>query len=208
MRKLAITVSPHIHDGSSTKRIMLDVIIALIPALLAATIFFGPEALLLAVVTIFAAVIFEWSSRKIMKRDTTSIFDLTAVITGLIMALGLPANTPLWITVISVGIAIVVVKQFFGGVGRNLLNPALIGHVLVTTFAAYTGYPIAFSWLETTSSGVCAVTSATPLQLLSDGAALPSLAGLFLGAHAGCMGETSILALLFLMEKEVRERCY
>ena len=212
MSKLAVTASPHIHDGTSTKRIMLDVIIALMPALIAATIFFGPMVLLLAAVTISAAVLLEWIFCRIMKRDTGSIFDLTAVITGLIMVLSIPSNTPIWISVVGVGVAIIVVKQLFGGVGRNLFSPALVGHFVVVMLVAYgpdpqlahpwlamygTGYPLAMSWLEFYNyTGIHAVTSATPLQLLADGTGLPSLGELFLGIHAGVMGETSILALL------------
>ena len=212
MHKLTVTTSPHIHSGATTRRIMLDVIIALIPAFIAATIFFGPVVLRLAAVTISAAVLFEWIFCRIMKRDTSSIFDLTAVVTGLIMVLGIPSNTPMWISVVGVGVAIIVVKQLFGGVGRNLFNPALVGHIVVLKLAAYgpdfqpahpwlaiygTDYPLAMSWLDFINyPGVYAVTSATPLQLLADGTQLPSLGELFLGIHAGVMGETSILALL------------
>ena len=201
MRNLTVTVSPHIHDGSSTRRIMLDVIIATIPALVAATILFGPLALLLTAVTISAAVLFEWTSRRIMKRDTSSIFDLTAVITGLILALSIPANIPLWVAVISAGVAIVAVKQFFGGVGRNLLNPAMVGHAVAMQFAPRfvdpLGYPIAMTWLESSNYlGVDTVTMATPLQLLADGVPLPGFVELFLGVRPGTVGETSIPALL------------
>ena len=198
MSKLVVTASPHIHDGSSTNRIMIDVIIALVPALIAATIFFGPVVLLLTTVTISAAVLVEWVFLRIMKRDTSNIFDLTAVITALIMVLGIPSNTPLWISVVGVSVAIIVVKQLFGGVGRNLFNPALIGHIVVMMLVVYgAGYPLAMSWLDSPNYlGVDAVTSATPLQLLADGILPPNLGELFLGVHAGVMGETSILALL------------
>ena len=201
MRELSVTASPHIHDGSSTKRIMLDVIIALIPALIAATIFFGPMVLLLAAVTILAAVAFEWVSRRIMKRDTSSIFDLTAIVTGLIMVLGIPANIPLWISVAGVCVAIVAIKQFFGGVGRNLFNPALVGHIVVMEltriFVYPLSYPAAMTWMEPFGyAGADTISSATPLQLLADGDILPGLGELFIGIHGGAMGETSILALL------------
>jgi len=200
MRNLTQAPSPHIHDGSTVNRIMLDVIIALTPALVAAVIFFGPLALLLVAVTIFAAVFFEWISRRMMKRDASSVFDLTAVVTGLILALGIPANVPLWIGASSAFAAIVIAKQFFGGVGRNLLNPALIGHIvamrLARRFMYPLGYPVAMNWTESLNYwGADAVTMATPLQLLADGAALPSLWELFLGIHPGTMGETSVLAL-------------
>jgi len=190
---------------------MLDVIIALVPAFIVATIFFGPMVPLLTAVTIFAAVVFEWTFRKILKRDTSSIFDLTAVVTALIMVLGIPSNTPIWVTATSVAIAIIVVKQLFGGVGRNLFNPALVGHIVVTMLVTYvasdsrnfpllavygTGHPLAMSWLRVSGESIHALASATPLQLLVDGAPMPSLGRLFLGVHAGVSGETSVLALL------------
>jgi len=202
MRKLAVTTSPHIHDGSSVKRIMLDVIIALLPALIAATIFFGPMVLLLVTVTIAAAILFDWGFRRIFKRDGSNIFDLSVVVSAMIMALGIPANTPLWLSVAAVGVAIVAVKhiakRILCGVGRSMFNPALIGHIVVTSLAAYdAGYPAPMSWLESSSCfGVDAIASATPLQLLADGDALPGFGELFLGIHGGTMGETSILALL------------
>jgi len=201
MRDATITISPFIHDGSSTKRIMLDVIIALIPAFIAAVIFFGLQVFLLTATTIAAAVFAEFLYRLIAKRDTSSIFDLSAVVTGLIMALGIPANIPLWIAAASAATAIIVAKQLFGGVGRNLLNPALIGHIIVMQLAMRfvypLGYPIPMAWMESLGyRGVDTVTMATPLRLLERGMELPGLGELFLGIHPGCMGETSILALL------------
>jgi len=194
MTKLTVTASPHIQDGSSAGRIMLDVIIALMPALIAAVIFFGPRALLLTAGTVAAAVLAEMLSRRLMKRNTDSIFDLTAVITGLLLALSLPVSMPLWMAVIGAAVAIVIVKQFFGGVGQNFVNPAIAGR-LVLVFS----YPAAMSaaWVAPFAyRGVDAVTSATPLALLAQGYDAGSFLSLFLGVHAGSMGETSILALL------------
>ena len=180
---------------------MLDVIIALTPALIAATILFGPRVLLLTAVTISAAVLWEWLFRLITKRDRSSVWNLSAVVTGLVMALGIPANTPLWIAAVSAGVAIVVVKELFGGLGRNLINPALIGHIVTVQLARFfvspLGYPIPMAWMESLGyRGVDTVTMATPLRLLERGMELPGLRELFLGIHPGCMGETSILALL------------
>ena len=128
MRNLTTTVSPHIHDGSSTRNIMLDVIIALTPSLIAATIFFGSQALALATTTVLSTVFFEMVARRIMKKDVSTVFDLSAVITGLILALSLPANTPLPIAILGSAVAIVIIKQIFGGIlGRNPVNPALFG---------------------------------------------------------------------------------
>jgi len=194
-------VSPHIHDGSNTRRIMLDVIISLIPALIAATILFGPMVLLLTVATISAAVLFEWLFQLVAKRDTSSVFDLTAVVTGLILVLGIPSTVPLWMSAAGAGAAIIIAKHFFGGVGRNLINPALVGHFVIVRLARrspdYIGYPNPMAWMESLSDwGADVMTSATPLQLLVDGETLPGLGELFLGIHPGAMGETSILALL------------
>jgi len=191
---------------------MLDVIIALIPALIVSALFFGPMVLLLAATTIPAAVLLEWAFMRILKRDASGAFDLTAVVTALIMILGIPSNTPIWISVVGVAIAIIAVKQLFGGVGRNIFNPALVGHIAVTMLVAQglgesrgfpllatygAGHPLAMSWMGRHDYlDVHALSSATPLQLLADGAALPSLGELFLGVHAGVMGETSVLALL------------
>ena len=194
MRKLTVAASPHIQDGSSARRIMLDVVISLMPALIAATIFFGPRALLLTVVTTAAAVLSEIISRRIMKRNTDSVYDLTAVITGLLLALSLPVSMPFWMAVVGAAVAIVVVKQFFGGVGQNFVNPAIAGRLMLVL-----SYPIAMnaSWTAPFAyRGVDAVTSATPLALLAEGLSPGSLADLFFGFHAGSMGETSILALL------------
>ncbi|MCL2856591.1 MAG: RnfABCDGE type electron transport complex subunit D [Oscillospiraceae bacterium] len=202
MRKSATAASPHIHDGSSTKRIMLDVIIALVPASITATVFFGPAVLLLTAATIAAAVLFDWGFRRIFKRDVSNIFDLSVVVSALIMVLGIPSNTSLWLSILAAGVAIVVVKhvakRLLGGAGRSMFNPALIGHIVVTELTAYgTSYPTPMSWLESSSYfGADAMASATPLQLLADGNMLPSLWQLFLGLHGGTMGETSILALL------------
>jgi electron transport complex protein RnfD len=193
MKKLIVAASPHIQDGSSTRRIMLDVIIALMPAFIAAIIFFGPRVLLVTAVTITAAVVSEVISRKIMKRNTSSIFDLTAVITGLLLALSLPVSMPLWMACVGAVVAIVIVKQFFGGVGQNFVNPAIVGR-LVLMFS----YPIATnaSWTQPFAYlGVDAVTSATPLVLMTEGEST-GLLNLFLGIHSGSMGETSIVALL------------
>ena len=173
---------------------MLDVIIALTPALVAATIFFGPRVLIITTVTIVASVGFEYISRLVMKRSPDSIYDLTAFITGMLLALSLPVTMPLWMAVIGSFVAIVIVKQCFGGVGQNFVNPALTGRI-VLMFA----YPIATNatWVEPFSYlDYDTVTTATPLALMADGYSPGSMWDLFLGIHPGSMGETSILALL------------
>ena len=134
-KKLVVSASPHIRSERTTTRIMLDVIIALIPALIASVIFFGPKVLAVTATTVITAVLAEYISRKVMKRHNT-IGDLSAVVTGLILAFNLPSNVPLWIAAIGSVVAIVVVKQFFGGIGQNFANPAITARiVLLLSFA-------------------------------------------------------------------------
>ena len=205
MRSLTMTSPPHIHNGSSARRIMIDMIIALIPALVAATILFGPQALVLAIITVLSAVLFEVVIKRIMKKDISSVFDLSAVVTGMILAFSLPASIPLGLAVIGAFVSIVIVKQLIGGkLGRNLINPALGGRLVAMrlvavamAFSLGNGYPAPLAWLQSTYyNGVDAIASATPLQLLADGAALPGVGELFLGIRPGAMGETAIIALL------------
>jgi len=173
----------------STQKIMLNVIIALMPAVAASCIFFGPRALLLTAVCVVSSVLFEYFSRKLMKRDNT-IGDLSAVVTGVLLALNLPVTLPVWMAVIGSFIAIVVVKQLFGGLGQNFANPAITARiVLMVSFpAAMTNWVLPMSWK---GSSVDAVTGATPL-VSGDSSYLD----LFLGNVGGCLGETCALALL------------
>ena len=123
-KKLVVSASPHLRSTQTTTRIMLDVVISLIPALIAAIFIFGPRVLCVAAVSVSSAVLAEYVSRKVMKRHQT-IGDLSAVVTGLILALNLPSTIPYWIAAIGSIVAIVVVKQFFGGIGQNFANPAI-----------------------------------------------------------------------------------
>ena len=135
-KKLVVSASPHIRSTQTTTRIMLDVIISLIPALIAAMFIFGPRVLCVAAVSISSAVLAEYVSRKVMKRHQT-IGDLSAIVTGLILALNLPSTIPYWIAAIGSVVAIVVVKQFFGGIGQNFANPAITARiVLLLSFGA------------------------------------------------------------------------
>ncbi len=200
---ITVSSSPHIRDGSKTSRIMLDVVIALIPALLAAVAFFGFRALLVVAVSVLTAVICEWLSRRIMKREQT-LGDWSAVVTGLLLAFNLPPTIPLYIAAIGSAVAIVVVKQMFGGLGQNFVNPALAARIILTL-----SFPAAMTrWVVLSGSDL--VSAATPLALLksgAEGAALPSYLDLFLGHGGGCIGEVSILALLigaaYLMVRRV-----
>ncbi len=190
-QKLTVSASPHFRSRQTTSGIMLDVIIALVPSLVAAYIIFGVRTLLLSAVSVAACVIFEYLSRRIMKRHNT-ISDLSAVVTGLLLAFNVPATMPVWMVIIGDFFAIVIAKQFFGGIGQNFVNPALIGRiVLMSSFPSKMG-----SFPEPLVSTV-PLTGATPLSSLKSGVnPEQSLLGMFLGLRGGCLGEVCIAALL------------
>ena len=187
---MLVKASPHIRDNSSTQKIMLDVIIALCPVIIASGIIFGLRALLLIAVTVIACVAFEYLYCKLMKKPIP-VGDLSAVVTGILLAFNLPSTFPFWMAVIGAFVSIVIVKQLFGGLGHNFANPAIVGRiVLAVSFAGrMTNY--AFPTFE---GGVDALASATPL-VATRNADLPLLQ-LFLGVHGGVLGETCAAALL------------
>ena len=185
--KLAVSSSPHIKGKDTTQRIMLDVIIALIPALVMAVVYFGFRALLLSATCVLSSVLSEFIARKVMKRNNT-ISDLSAVVTGLILSLNLPVTLPLWMAVFGSVVAIVVVKQFFGGLGQNFVNPAITARIiLMLCFAG-----AMTTWTLPMTDGV---TGATPLTNLSSGE-YPEFLNMVIGYRGGSMGETCSLALL------------
>lgn len=188
MRKLISSVSPHIYSPLTTQRIMLDVIIALVPALVASVIVFGWRSLLVTAVCVAVCVFCEWGFEKICKKENT-ISDLSAVVTGMILAFNLPVSIPLWQAAFGSLVAIVVIKQLFGGIGQNFANPAATARIIMMT--AFSGTMTA--WVLPDS-----VSSATPLALVTKGLTeeYPSYLKLFLGRHGGCLGETCTLALL------------
>ena len=196
MNNMIVSVNPHIYAKDTTQTIMRDVLIALFPAVIASIVFFGVRALLVEVVCVAVAMGCEWAFEKITRKPIT-VMDLSAAVTGLILALNLPVEIPLWQAMFGSFVAIIVIKQFFGGIGQNFANPAITARVimLVAFSGAMTNWvPAAFS-----NAPADAVTAATPLAILSaEGAAgeLPSLLQMFLGARGGSMGETSCLALL------------
>lgn len=186
-KNLILASSPHIHSGRSTSRIMLDVIIALCPAAIAGVVIFGLRALLVLAVTIGACVGFEALFNLIIKREQT-IGDLSAIVTGLLLGMNLPANIPIWQCVIGALFAMVVVKGLFGGLGNNPVNPAITARVfMLVAFGSMT--KSAFPTIVDT------VSTATPLSL-GEGQAAPSLLQLFIGTHGGAIGETCAAALL------------
>jgi electron transport complex protein RnfD len=177
-----LSVSPHIHSGRSTSGIMLDVIISLLPATIAGVVIFGLRAALVVAICVLSCVGFEALFNLIVKR-TQTIGDLSSVVTGLLLALNLPANIPLWQCVVGSLFAIIVVKCLFGGIGNNLVNPAITARVFML---------VAFSSLTNAAFPVDAVAGATPLSAET----MPSLLTLFLGNYGGAIGETCTLALI------------
>ena len=186
---LILSSSPHIHTRDSSRRIMLDVIIALLPAAIAGVIIFGAKALGVIAACVITAVVSEALFNLVVHKQQT-VGDLSAVVTGLLLALNLSTNVAIWQCVVGSAFAIVVVKCLFGGLGKNFANPAITGRVFML---------LAFS---TVAGGakpavVELVSSATPLELLAQGSEnAPSLMELFLGLHGGAIGETCCLALL------------
>ncbi len=182
--KLTISSSPHDHSSNATQVIMRDVCIALLPALIGGVVFFGFRALALTLISAGACVFFEWLYRNIMKKDTT-VGDWSAVVTGILIAFVCPANVPYWAVIIGDFFAIVLVKQLFGGIGMNIVNPALAARAFMTF--AWPSLMSGSAYNVTTGGLLDAVTTATPMQALHAGA-LPtqSLLDAFLGKIGGC----------------------
>ncbi len=188
--KPVMAAGPHIHSADSSRRIMLDVIIALLPASIAGVVLFGTKAAVMICVCVAAAVISEFLFNLIAGREQ-SVGDLSAVVTGLLLALNLSTNVPLWQCALGSVFAIVLVKCAFGGMGHNFANPAITARVFLL-----------MAFTSTVAGGaaprmVDAVSSATPLGLIgTEGAALPTIGQMFLGLRGGAIGEGCILALL------------
>ena len=201
--KLIVSLSPHIHGEDSVQKNMYGVLIALIPAFLVSVIFFGIGALIVTMTSVASCLFFEWSITKfLMKKETLTIRDGSAVITGVLLAFNLPSNLPVWIIILGSLFAIGVGKMSFGGLGCNPFNPALVGRVfLLLSFPVQmTSWPEIGQWMAYTD----ATTGATPLALMKqiiygNEAALeqlPDSLSLFIGQNSGCIGEVSALALL------------
>lgn len=195
MEKLIVSSSPHFNGGRTTQNIMLDVIIALVPAMVASVILFGFRAAVVILTCVATCVLSEYLCRRVMKRPQT-VVDLSCVVTGILLALNLPVTINPLIAVFGGVVAIVVVKQMFGGIGQNFVNPALTARIiLLNSFPSrMTHWVQPFDYTATAD----AITTATPLGILKEGAgeALPSYLDLFLGNNAGCLGETCALAIL------------
>lgn len=187
---LIVSVSPHVFAKRTTKSIMLDVIIALVPAAIASVIIFGPRSIAVIAACVISCVGFEALFNVIVKKKQT-IGDLSAVVTGILLALNLPVSIPIWQAVVGSFAAIVVVKNLFGGLGFNFANPAITGRIIM--LIAFTGTMTAAAM----PSVVDTVASATPLaQLAAKEEVGVSLLDMFLGVRGGALGETCVLALL------------
>ena len=207
--KLTVASSPHVCAPVNTRRLMLDVLIALLPALCMAVYVFGPRALTMTAVSVLGCEFFEWGYRKLLKKPSSN-GDLSAAVTGVLLAFVCPVTLPYWTLLIGDFFAIVVVKQLFGGLGQNFMNPALGGRAFLMMC-----YPVAMTtwvlpglenWAGVLSASD-AVTGATPMASLHSHLdvasglnvhSLPadSLTDLFVGTIGGCLGETSALLLL------------
>lgn len=191
MENILVTSSPHLRTAASTRRIMLDVCIALLPAAGAAAWFFGWRALMLIAVSVAAAVIAEAATQKLMHRQIT-VSDCSAMVTGMLVAYNVPASAPLWLPALGSAFAIVIVKQFFGGLGKNFMNPALAARALM--LASWMPLMAGNAFTAPVTYAVDAYSGATPL--VSADASTYSLLQLFMGDIPGCIGEVSKLALL------------
>ena len=186
--KLIVSASPHVRSEETTQSLMANVIVALCPCVVASAIIFGMRALLVTAVSVIASVAFEWLYCKLLKKPNP-ISDLSAVVTGIILAMNFPVTLPLWMGIVGAFISIVLVKQLFGGLGYNFANPALVGRI-----ALFSGFSSAMTNWKFPAAAVDQLSSATPLQV-ADPSAL-NLMDLFLGVHGGVMGETCALAIL------------
>ena len=203
MSKLLVSPSPHIHSKDSTRSLMLDVVIALIPAVICSVVFYGWQELLVLGVSVASCVLLEWAITKYMLKAPSTIGDLSAVITGILLALNVPYTTPWWVIFIGAVVAIGVAKMTFGGLGQNIWNPALVGRVfLLVSFPTYMTTWSAPQGLF----GADAVSGATPLGAIQEGLMQGSTVQELTSAYdykdllfanlGGSAGEVCALALL------------
>ena len=202
MANFVVSGTPHVRSKVSIQSIMRDVIIALVPATAAGIYYFGLRALILIVAAIISAVFFEWLYEKITKKPVT-INDLSAVVTGLLLAMNLPASAPVWVAIVGSAFAIIFAKQLFGGLGQNFINPALAGRAFLLA-----SYPTEMTtWVVPNGLAADAATYATPLAQLKNGALDASLKQLVMGQVGGTIGETCAIALIiggiYLLYKHV-----
>ncbi|MDR3047173.1 MAG: RnfABCDGE type electron transport complex subunit D [Bacteroidales bacterium] len=214
---LFVSGSPHVHHDESVKKIMWSVVIALLPALLVSVFYFGLPVIYLTLVSIGSCLLFEYLIQRFLLKGKSTIGDGSAVITGLLLAFNVPSNLPIWILVVGALIAIGVAKMTFGGLGRNLFNPALVGRVFLLI-----SFPVQMtSWPKPTpiwSCGADVITGPTPLGILKEGLgkgetvsklmdSMPGYIDMLFGEMGGSFGEVSAIALLigaiFLLIRKV-----
>ncbi len=196
MNKLNVSLSPHVHSGNSTQKCMLQVIIALCPALLWSFYQFGMGAIIVTLTAVCACVLFEFLIQKFVMKTTPSICDLSAVLTGLLLAFNVPSNLPLWIIIIGALVAIGIGKMSYGGLGQNIFNPALTGRIFLLV-----AYPVQMTTWPVEAGYADVATGATPLAVIGqyiNGAdvELPNMIDCLVGTTGGSMGEISAIALL------------
>lgn len=204
---LIVSPSPHIHGGDSISKNMYGVLIALVPAFLVSLYYFGLGALIVTATSVAACVLFESLIQKFLMKKEPTVWDGSAVLTGVLLAFNLPSNLPVWIILIGALAAIGIGKMSFGGLGNNIFNPALVGRVflLISFPAQMTTWPEVGQWTAYTD----ATTGATVLSLMNEGALdkLPTLVDMLLGKMGGSLGEVSALALLlgliFMLWKKI-----
>lgn len=199
MKKLIISPAPHAHNNETITSTMMKVLIALVPAYAVSLYFFGLGALIVSLTAVASCVLFEYLIQRYLLKGKTSIFDLSAVLTGLLLAFNLPSNLPIWMIIIGSLVAIGIGKMSFGGLGNNPFNPALVGRVflLISFPVEMTSWPRPMSNWTIFSSYIDAETAATPLAMLKGHfGELPSTLDLFLGNMSGSLGEISAVALL------------
>ena len=187
--KLIVTAAPHITSADSTQKIMQRVCLALVPTLIVATLWYGISALILTAVTVAACVLFEMGYCKLVGRENPT-GDFSAVVTGLLLAFNLPATLPWWMAVVGALIAIVVVKQLFGGMGYNFANPAIVGRIAMAL-----GYTGAMTTYVFPNNGIDALASATPLGVAAEVGSAGYMT-LLIGKHGGVLGETCAITIL------------
>lgn len=187
--RLIVTASPHIRDNATTRGLMGNVLIALVPSIVASGLIFGMRAILLTAVTTLACVVFEYLYCKLMHKPNP-VGDLSACVTGVILALNMPVSMPLWIAIVGALVAIVIIKQLFGGLGYNFANPALVGRIVL--FLGFTSRMTAYVYPD---MSVDALASATPLNAAVDLHSV-SFVDMLLGIHGGMMGETCVIDLI------------
>ena len=216
-KPIIISASPHVHSDRTSKKLMYDVVIALIPAFLVSLYVFGIGALIVTAVAVISCILFEFLIQKYLLKAAVTINDGSALLTGILLAFNLPSNLPIWMIIVGSLVAIGVAKMSFGGLGFNIFNPALVGRVflLISFPVQMTMWPTA---LENQIKIADAVTGATPLGIIKEGlqfgetmtdlsSKIPTNLDMFLGFTGGSLGEMSIIALLigglYLIYKKV-----